>query len=485
MFQKKYGNVTIQMVQAAKRGLCLMASRGHQRILFDFVGEDQEKVPDGTNAYMFGNKLILVTRWSDMSEDEKATVRESSLTLVLHPGECIQMSLKIENAWGDVTLTLPHCVNGLNDENAPVDELIFLFGDTHDENFLISRNVMLPPFIQEVLRKANESTHRIMPMDQEIQALSRKAAEDPARDFCDYFYDACAAKTVDYAAKAREIDPASVPDGIYIEIDGNDIIKNLYKNQKEEAAEPEKERRAEEEAKPEPSPAPEIKQEPFAAAPAPQQEYPPAVETPEPPAAPQWAAPAPQPEYPPAVKAPEPPAAPQWTAPAPQPETPAPAPVPAPAENIPAAETSAAETEAAPEYSDDVKIYLALAEKGVPEGAYNMGVCCEHGDGIAENAEKAVEWYAKAAAQGYAKAIFNLGVCKYNGFGTQEDHATAAALFRKAAEAGDMYAQYNYGVCLFNGDGVAADAESAMQWLRKSADQGNETAAEALAQQAK
>ncbi len=477
MFQKKYGNVTIQMVQAAKRGLCLMASRGHQRILFDFVGDDPERVPDGTNAYMFGNKLILVTRWSDMSEEEKETVRESPLTLALHPGECIQMSLKIENAWGDVTLTLPHCVSGLNDENAPVDELIFLFGDTHDENFLISRNVLLPPFIQEVLRKANESTHRIMPMDQEIQALSRKAAEDPSRDFCDYFYAACLEKTENYALKARELDPAHVPDGIYIEIDGNDIIKNLYKNQKNDAAEPEKENGEEKESSTDVTPAPQVQEEAVSAV---QPEYPPAINTQESPAAQQWAAPAP-PVYPPEIKMSDAPVVQQWNDRPVQTETPA----SVFAEDKTVMKPNNAEAENTPEYSDDVKVYLALAEKGVPEGAYNMGVCCEHGDGIAQNAEQAVEWYAKAAAQGFAKAIFNLGVCKYNGFGTQADRAAAAALFHKAAEAGDMYAQYNYGVCLFNGDGVAADAESAMQWLRKSADQGNEMAAKALAQQAK
>ena len=429
MFQNTFGNVTIQMVKAAKRGLCLMASFGNQRILFDFVGSDPVQVPDGTNAYLFGNKLILVTRRSDMQDAEKETVKHGSLTLALYPGECIQMGLKVEENWNNVTLTLPHCVTGLNDENAPVDEVIFLFGDTHDENFLISRSVSLPPFIQKALQKANADTFRLMPMDGEIQALSREAAADPARDFCSCFYRACMEKTKIYAEAARALDPANVPDGVYIEIDGNDIIKNIYKN---EIPEPQ----------PEPAPAPGYEPEPaYESAPAPGYEPEPAYE------------PAPTPGYEP---------------------VPSPGYVPEPA--------PAYEPEPASEMSDDVKMYLSLAEQGVPEALYNMGVCCEKGDGIAQDPAQAVAWYEKAAQLGFAKAQYNLGVCKYTGFGAEADAAAAAELFRAAAEAGDMYAQYNYGVCLFNGDGTPADLPAAAQWLQKAAAQGHAGAIKVLSE---
>ena len=437
MFQNTFGNVTIQMVKAAKRGLCLMASFGNQRILFDFVGSDPVQVPDGTNAYLFGNKLILVTRRSDMQDAEKETVKHGSLTLALYPGECIQMGLKVEENWNNVTLTLPHCVTGLNDENAPVDEVIFLFGDTHDENFLISRSVSLPPFIQKALQKANADTFRLMPMDGEIQALSREAAADPARDFCSCFYRACMEKTKIYAEAARALDPANVPDGVYIEIDGNDIIKNIYKN---EIPEPQ----------PEPAPAPGYEPEPaYESAPAPGYESEPA--------------PAYEPE--PAYE----------SAPTPGYEpVPSPGYVPEPA--------PAYEPEPASEMSDDVKMYLSLAEQGVPEALYNMGVCCEKGDGIAQDPAQAVAWYEKAAQLGFAKAQYNLGVCKYTGFGAEADAAAAAELFRAAAEAGDMYAQYNYGVCLFNGDGTPADLPAAAQWLQKAAAQGHAGAIKVLSE---
>ena len=451
MFQNTFGNVTIQMVKAAKRGLCLMASFGNQRILFDFVGLDPVQVPDGTNAYLFGNKLILVTRRSDMQDAEKETVKHGSLTLALYPGECIQMGLKVEENWNNVTLTLPHCVTGLNDENAPVDEVIFLFGDTHNENFLISRSVSLPPFIQKALQKANADTFRLMPMDGEIQALSREAAADPARDFCSCFYRACMEKTKIYAEAARALDPANVPDGVYIEIDGNDIIKNIYKN---EIPEPQ----------PEPAPAPGYEPEPaYEPAPAPGYESEPApAYEPEPAYEP---APAPGYEPEPAYE------------PAPTPgyePVPSPGYVPEPA--------PAYEPEPASEMSDDVKMYLSLAEQGVPEALYNMGVCCEKGDGIAQDPAQAVAWYEKAAQLGFAKAQYNLGVCKYTGFGAEADASAAAELFRAAAEAGDMYAQYNYGVCLFNGDGTPADLPAAAQWLQKAAAQGHAGAIKVLSE---
>ena len=127
MFNETYGNVTIKIEGMPKRGACLHISKPDGAyILADFCGMDPTLVADGTNAYFFGNKLILVTRWSDMTDEEKYTVEHSELILAIHPYKCVQFSIKIGDNWGDVMTTLHNFSKCHNDAEAPVDEIIFV-----------------------------------------------------------------------------------------------------------------------------------------------------------------------------------------------------------------------------------------------------------------------------------------------------------------------------------------------------------------------
>lgn len=371
MFHKLFGNVTIQTVQAPKRGLCLEASCGdNTKILMDFCGMNPMLVPDGTNAYFFGNKLIVVTRWSDMSDEEKQTVEEADLVLAIHPYECAQLSLKVGENWGDAMVTLPHCYSELNDENAPVDEIIFIFADTHDSDYLTCRSVALPSFIQKFLQRCNVNSHKKLALDEEISILRIMAEQDSSQDFYDYLYDTCWEKTKAFYREARSRDLDNIPDGLYIEINTANKVANAYQH---------------EYVKPNPM-------------------------------------------------------------------------------------------------SNEVKLYMELAQKGIAEGQYNLGVCYEQGDGVQQDFKQAVYWYKKAAEQGHAKAQYNLGVCIYNGYGTESNHAEAARLFRLSAEQGDMYAQYNMGICCYNGDGVETDMFQAAEWFIKAAEQGHPDAKRILGQ---
>ena len=79
MFSITSGNVTIKTIGAPKRGTCLEATnKNGEKIYMDFCGMNPMLVPDGSNAYLFGNKLIIVTRWSDMSDEEKQNAEKSS-----------------------------------------------------------------------------------------------------------------------------------------------------------------------------------------------------------------------------------------------------------------------------------------------------------------------------------------------------------------------------------------------------------------------
>jgi len=369
MFKSSFGAVSLETVSVSKRGTCLQATNGNgATILMDVIGT---MIPDGTNAYYFGNKLILVTRWADMSDEEKHTVETGALTLVFHPYPIVQMNIKIDGCWGDVMVTLPHCISEYNDVETPVDELIFVFADKHDSDYIVSRSVALPAALQGFLQQVNKNSIKAISMDSSVASMRAVAANDSQRDFHDVLYDRCWEYTKEYYRKLRTVDPDHVPLGIYVEIDGNNTVVNLY--QKSDGDEADK-------------------------------------------------------------------------------------------------------------MSDEVKMYLSLAEKGLAEAQYSLGVCYERGDGVTQNPEKAVYWYRKAAQQNYAQAQYNLGVCLYDGVGVPEDRREAAELFLAAAEQGDMYAQYNYGVCCYLGHGTEQNVMAAVKWFQQAAMQGHPEAKKLLGQ---
>ena len=64
-----------------------------------------------------------------------------------------------------------------------------------------------------------------------------------------------------------------------------------------------------------------------------------------------------------------------------------------------------------------------------------------------------MKWYRKAAEQNYAAAQYNLGLCYEHGEGVAADQVEAAKWYRKAAEQNDVDAQYNLGMCYERADG--------------------------------
>ena len=122
------------------------------------------------------------------------------------------------------------------------------------------------------------------------------------------------------------------------------------------------------------------------------------------------------------------------------------------------------------DYAEAVQWYSKAAEQGFAEAQYNLGVCYENGQGVAQNYAEAVQWYRKAAEQGDANAQYNLGVCYENGQGVAQDYAEAVQWYRKAAEQGDADAQYNLTRCYQNGYGVPQKyAETAADSVEKAA----------------
>ena len=49
-----------------------------------------------------------------------------------------------------------------------------------------------------------------------------------------------------------------------------------------------------------------------------------------------------------------------------------------------------------------------LAEQGVANAQYNLGVMYDNGDGVPQDSKTAEKWYTLAAEQGDAKSQYNL-----------------------------------------------------------------------------
>ena len=232
MFNQTFDNVTIKIVKTAKRGECLQMSKPDGTyILADFCG-GQINVPDGTNAYMFGNKLIMVNRWGNMTDYEKDTVENYELAVVIHPYKCVQYSIKVGRNWGDVTTTLHHVNSRFNDANAPVDEIIFIFADTQDSDYMTARRVKLPRNLQNLLRKCNENSIAFLNISDSMMDTFRMFGNsDPRQDEFDYLYDYCYEKTENYMKAARAPEPDDVPGGVYLYIDSDNELSDLCQNE--------------------------------------------------------------------------------------------------------------------------------------------------------------------------------------------------------------------------------------------------------------
>ena len=104
----------------------------------------------------------------------------------------------------------------------------------------------------------------------------------------------------------------------------------------------------------------------------------------------------------------------------------------------------------------------------------NLGMCYEHGWGVAQDSGKAVECYIKVAEQGHASGQHRRGLCYQHGMGVVQDRGKAAEWFTKAAEQGLAVGQFHLGISYERGmRGVAQDRGKAVEWYTKAADQGH------------
>lgn len=125
--------------------------------------------------------------------------------------------------------------------------------------------------------------------------------------------------------------------------------------------------------------------------------------------------------------------------------------------------------------------YRAAAMGGHPNAQHNLAVAYAQGEGVEANPAKAIYWWQRAAKQGNTDAQYNLGIVYAVGkLGVEKNLQTAKMWWQKAALQGDGMAQYNLGILYANGKGAQKSYCEATRWWQKSIANGVAQAGVAL-----
>jgi len=112
----------------------------------------------------------------------------------------------------------------------------------------------------------------------------------------------------------------------------------------------------------------------------------------------------------------------------------------------------------------DVNRILNRANAGDSIAQYEMALRYADGEGVPQNYQDAMAWFAKAAANGNDKAQWKLGLGYMKGIGVPHDERKAVVWFKRAANQGDMRAQNALSDAYLNGRGIPRDYVRAYTW---------------------
>jgi len=124
------------------------------------------------------------------------------------------------------------------------------------------------------------------------------------------------------------------------------------------------------------------------------------------------------------------------------------------------------------DYRAALREWQPLAEQGIAEAQFNLGLLYENGLGVAADGAAAVRWYRRAAEQNDRLAQAYLGEIYAKGLGVPRDDIEALRWYRRAGELGDAASQYNVGLFYALGRGVAPNDVQAFAWLTVALENG-------------
>lgn len=235
MFSKTYGNVIIEECSTPKRGHCLQAyakDGSIDPIYMDYYGF---AVPEGINFYMYGNKMIVVTRFSEIKDFELDRMLNGYIELCIIPCTYFQLGLRYGNkyaslyGWDTCMGTLYHCIPGMNDVNKPVDEIIFIVCDKEEGEVLGERSVKTNQALGSVLGACNMKTGEELSFFRNIKSyLKTEETKDETRDWLDMLYDRLFEFTGSYYQTTLTLDKENLGGTFRLVIDEDNDIESFY-----------------------------------------------------------------------------------------------------------------------------------------------------------------------------------------------------------------------------------------------------------------
>ena len=134
------------------------------------------------------------------------------------------------------------------------------------------------------------------------------------------------------------------------------------------------------------------------------------------------------------------------------------------------------------DYAIALETLLPAAEAGDANAQNIVGVAFENGNGVPQDAARALEWYEKSVAQGFVKAQVNLGtLLREAPEGVVQDFARAARLLDAAMAADAPPAFWERGRMHRDGEGGPVDLDAARAAFEKGLALGNGESGNALA----
>jgi TPR repeat protein len=115
-------------------------------------------------------------------------------------------------------------------------------------------------------------------------------------------------------------------------------------------------------------------------------------------------------------------------------------------------------------YAQALTAFQKAAVAGNTEAQRRLGFMYYHGEGVAQDNERAVILFETSANAGDALSASNLGMMYEHGMGVAQDDARATFWYRKAAELGDPRSQFTTSVMYYKGQGVPQDRIEAAKW---------------------
>jgi len=128
------------------------------------------------------------------------------------------------------------------------------------------------------------------------------------------------------------------------------------------------------------------------------------------------------------------------------------------------------------DYQTAIKEWQPLAEEGLADGQFGMGLLYANGFGVPSDNEQALKWYLLAAENGHADAQYNLAVMHANGWGVPISDEQAFKWYSLAAEHGLPQAQISLAKMYTRGWGAPKDNVQAYKWLAVAVELGNTSA---------